>query len=138
MGTPKISYPTFIYFEKKPNKQMGRLQNNPSIGWVHPKSVTQHSYLEKKPNKQMGRLQNNPSIGWVHPKSVTQHSYFEKKPNKQMGRLQNSPSIGWVHPKSTHARPLDWGNNKTKHNTSCQREREERLVISGPLLLFAL
>ncbi len=27
------------YFEKKPNKQMGRLQNNPSIGWVHPKST---------------------------------------------------------------------------------------------------
>ncbi len=25
------------YFEKKPNKQMGRLQNNPPIGWVHPK-----------------------------------------------------------------------------------------------------
>ncbi len=27
------------YFEKKPNKQMGRLQNNPWIGWVHPKSA---------------------------------------------------------------------------------------------------
>jgi hypothetical protein len=27
------------YFEKKPNKYMGRLQNNPSIGWVHPKST---------------------------------------------------------------------------------------------------
>ncbi len=25
------------YFEKKPNKQMGR--NSPSIGWVHPKST---------------------------------------------------------------------------------------------------
>ncbi len=25
------------YFENKPNKQMGRFQNNPSIGWVHPK-----------------------------------------------------------------------------------------------------
>jgi hypothetical protein len=25
------------YFEKKPNKYMGRFQNNPSIGWVHPK-----------------------------------------------------------------------------------------------------
>ncbi len=27
------------YFEKRPNKQMGRLQNNPSIGWVDPKST---------------------------------------------------------------------------------------------------
>jgi hypothetical protein len=27
------------YFEKKPNKQMGRTQNNPSIVWVHPKST---------------------------------------------------------------------------------------------------
>jgi hypothetical protein len=27
------------YFEKKPNKQMGRLQNNQSTGWVHPKST---------------------------------------------------------------------------------------------------
>jgi hypothetical protein len=27
------------YFEKKPNKLMGRLQNNPSIGRVHPKST---------------------------------------------------------------------------------------------------
>ncbi len=27
------------YFERKPNKQMGRLPNNPSIGWVHPKST---------------------------------------------------------------------------------------------------
>jgi hypothetical protein len=27
------------YFEKKPNKLMGRLQNNPSIGWLHPKST---------------------------------------------------------------------------------------------------
>jgi hypothetical protein len=27
------------YFEKKPNKYMGRLQNNPSVGWVHPKST---------------------------------------------------------------------------------------------------
>jgi len=27
------------YVEKKSNKQMGRLQNNPSIGWVHPKST---------------------------------------------------------------------------------------------------
>jgi hypothetical protein len=25
-------------FEKKPTKYMGRLQSNPSIGWVHPKS----------------------------------------------------------------------------------------------------
>ncbi len=25
------------YFEKKPNEQMGRLQNNPKIEWVHPK-----------------------------------------------------------------------------------------------------
>jgi hypothetical protein len=25
------------YFEKKPNKHMGRLQNGQSIGWVHPK-----------------------------------------------------------------------------------------------------
>ncbi len=25
------------YFEKKPKKWMGRFQNNPSIGWVHPK-----------------------------------------------------------------------------------------------------
>jgi len=25
------------YFKKKPNKEMGRLQNNPSMGWVHPK-----------------------------------------------------------------------------------------------------
>jgi len=30
------------YFEKKPNKQMGRLQNNPSSGWVHPKSTHAH------------------------------------------------------------------------------------------------
>ncbi len=30
------------YFEKKPNKQMGRLQNNPSIRWVHPKSTHAH------------------------------------------------------------------------------------------------
>ncbi len=27
------------YFEKNPNKQMGRFQRNPSIGWVHPKST---------------------------------------------------------------------------------------------------
>jgi hypothetical protein len=27
------------YFEKKPSKEMSRLQNNPSIGWVHPKST---------------------------------------------------------------------------------------------------
>ncbi len=27
------------YFEKKPKKQMGRLQTNPSIGWVHPTST---------------------------------------------------------------------------------------------------
>ncbi len=27
------------YFEKKLNKQMGRLQNNLSIGWVHPRST---------------------------------------------------------------------------------------------------
>jgi hypothetical protein len=31
--------PNVSYFEKKPNKLMGRLQNNPSIGWVHPKST---------------------------------------------------------------------------------------------------
>jgi hypothetical protein len=30
------------YFEKKPNKYMGRLQNNPSIGWVHPKFTHAH------------------------------------------------------------------------------------------------
>jgi hypothetical protein len=30
------------YFEKKPNKHMGRLQNNPSTGWVHPKSTHAH------------------------------------------------------------------------------------------------
>jgi hypothetical protein len=30
------------YFEKKSNKYMGRLQNNPSIGWVHPKSTHAH------------------------------------------------------------------------------------------------
>jgi hypothetical protein len=40
-----------------------------------------------------------------------------------------------VHPKSTHARPLDWGNNETKQHWLLERER---LVISGPLLLFAL
>ncbi len=28
--------------EKKLNKQMGRLQNNPSIGWVHPKFTHVH------------------------------------------------------------------------------------------------
>ncbi len=27
------------YCEKKPNKQMSRIQNNPLIGWVHPKST---------------------------------------------------------------------------------------------------
>ncbi len=27
------------YFEKKPNKQMGRFQNNPSMRWVQPKST---------------------------------------------------------------------------------------------------
>jgi hypothetical protein len=27
------------YFEKKPNKEMNKFQNNPSIGWVHPKST---------------------------------------------------------------------------------------------------
>jgi hypothetical protein len=27
------------YFEKKPNKQMGKLQKDPLIGWVHPKST---------------------------------------------------------------------------------------------------
>ncbi len=27
------------YVEKKSKKQMGRLQNNPSIRWVHPKST---------------------------------------------------------------------------------------------------
>lgn len=27
------------YFQKKLNKQMGRFQNNPSIGSVHPKST---------------------------------------------------------------------------------------------------
>ncbi len=41
------------YFVKKPNNQMGRLQNNPSIGWVHPKS--RHACLlvwdNKKPKK---------------------------------------------------------------------------------------
>jgi hypothetical protein len=30
------------YFEKEPNKYMGRLQNNPSIGWVHPKFTHVH------------------------------------------------------------------------------------------------
>jgi hypothetical protein len=30
------------YVEKKSNNQMGRLQNNPSIGWVHPKSTQRH------------------------------------------------------------------------------------------------
>ncbi len=30
------------YFEKKLNKQMSRFQNNPSIGWVHPKSTHAH------------------------------------------------------------------------------------------------
>jgi hypothetical protein len=30
------------YFEKKPNNRMGKLQNNPSIEWVHPKST--HAY----------------------------------------------------------------------------------------------
>ncbi len=30
------------YFEKKPNKQMGRFHNNPSIGWVHTKSTHVH------------------------------------------------------------------------------------------------
>jgi hypothetical protein len=30
------------YFEKKPNKKMGRFQNNPSIGCVHPKSTHAH------------------------------------------------------------------------------------------------
>ncbi len=27
------------YFEKTPNKQMGTLQNNQSIGWMHPNST---------------------------------------------------------------------------------------------------
>ncbi len=27
------------YFEKKPDKQIGRLPNNPRIGWVHPEST---------------------------------------------------------------------------------------------------
>jgi hypothetical protein len=27
------------YFEKKPNKEMSKFQNNQSIGWVHPKST---------------------------------------------------------------------------------------------------
>ncbi len=30
------------YFEKKPNKYMGRFQNNPLTGWVHPKSTHVH------------------------------------------------------------------------------------------------
>jgi Txe/YoeB family toxin of Txe-Axe toxin-antitoxin module len=68
------------YFEKKPNKLMGRVQNNPSIGWVHPKST--HSYFEKKLNKLMGRLQNNPSIGWVHPKSTHAHPLTWDNNNK--------------------------------------------------------
>jgi hypothetical protein len=40
------------YFEKKPNKEMSRLQNNPSIGWVHPKSTHARplAWGNKKPN----------------------------------------------------------------------------------------
>ncbi len=30
------------YFEKKPNKYLGRFQNNPSIGWLHPKFTHAH------------------------------------------------------------------------------------------------
>jgi hypothetical protein len=30
------------YFENKINKQMGRFQNHPSMGWVHPKSTHAH------------------------------------------------------------------------------------------------
>jgi len=36
------SFTQHSYFEKKPNKDMGRLQNNPSIGWVHPNSTHAH------------------------------------------------------------------------------------------------
>jgi hypothetical protein len=33
------SFTQHSYFERKPNKDMGTLQNNPSIGWMHPKST---------------------------------------------------------------------------------------------------
>ncbi len=56
-----------------------------------------------------------------------------------MGGFQNNPSIGWVHPKSTHARPLDWGNNKTKQHWLLERERERaREREAGDLWPFAL
>jgi hypothetical protein len=32
----------YSYFGKKPNKKMGRLQNSPSIRWLHPKSTHAH------------------------------------------------------------------------------------------------
>jgi hypothetical protein len=44
------------YFEKKPITYMGRLQNNPSIGWVHPKST--HARPLAWGNKHLTRIIN--------------------------------------------------------------------------------
>ncbi len=59
------------YFQKKPNKQMGRLHNNPSIGMGAPKIytcpdfITTHQLDGCTQNLHMPRPQNNPPIGLV-------------------------------------------------------------------------
>jgi hypothetical protein len=45
---------------------MGRLQNNPSIGWVHPKSAG----LNQLPNVHI--LRRNPTSRWVDFKTTHQ------------------------------------------------------------------
>ncbi len=93
--------------EKKLHKQMGRLQNNPSISyptfifwrrnstrrWVDFKtthqSVTQHSYFGEETRQVNGQTSKQPinQLPNIH--------ILEKKLDKQMGRLQNNPSISY-------------------------------------------
>jgi hypothetical protein len=56
-------------FEKKPNKKIGRLQNNPPIGWVHPKSTHEHPLAW-----------GNKKIGELHLQLHTRKSLFVNKP----------------------------------------------------------
>jgi len=57
------------YFEKKPIKWMGGFQNNPSIGWLHPKSTHAHplAWANKKLTHKLITLSIQPTFDFLTP-----------------------------------------------------------------------
>ncbi len=70
------------YLGKKPIKQMGRLQNSPSIGWVHPKSTHYARPLAFGAIKNIGKpIQKLIPRPFLQPSSKRQHLKGQSVPS---------------------------------------------------------